>query len=169
MIWTFTMVGSILRGIERHMISQIARTTTLSLLEARDGQRRSMYVLILIFALLCHFPYIIKRPAPPTQNFRDGMPVLAGFVLSDKSVAEDRWLDPLSYSRCSDISQTYFRFPLPDVPSGWKPDPNRVWGKENVSNDRPAASEPTSHSKWKSGISADQVSAVFFAAYYSFQ
>ena len=36
----------------------------------------------------------VKRVPPKsltTQTFRDGRPVLKGFVLSDKPVAEDRW------------------------------------------------------------------------------
>ncbi|KAF7345375.1 G-patch domain [Mycena venus] len=79
-------------------------------------------------------------PASSTQTFHDGKPVLAGFVLSDKPVAEDRW------------------FPLPDIPKGWKPDPKRVWDKEN--SQQPEASSQTSpekSEKWsKTGISADQ-------------
>jgi G patch domain-containing protein 1 len=35
--------------------------------------------------------HILKRPASSLTTFRDGKPVLAGFVLSDKPVAEDRW------------------------------------------------------------------------------
>jgi len=36
--------------------------------------------------------YITKRAASSVQTFRDGTPVLSGFVLSDKPVAEDQWL-----------------------------------------------------------------------------
>ncbi|KDR80804.1 hypothetical protein GALMADRAFT_135911 [Galerina marginata CBS 339.88] len=75
-----------------------------------------------------------------TQYLRDGRLVLAGFVLSNEPVAEDRW------------------FPVPDVPSGWKPNPRRLWAvdKENVET---LASPPDdqSHVQWKkSKISADQ-------------
>jgi G patch domain-containing protein 1 len=35
--------------------------------------------------------HVLKRPASSLTTFRDGKPVLAGFVLSDKPVAEDRW------------------------------------------------------------------------------
>ncbi|KAJ7493214.1 hypothetical protein B0H11DRAFT_952568 [Mycena galericulata] len=78
--------------------------------------------------------------APPSsaETFHDGKPVLAGFVLSAKPVAEDRW------------------FPLPDIPKGWKADPKRVWDKEN-SQAPEAPSQPAVPGKWsKSGISADQ-------------
>jgi G patch domain-containing protein 1 len=34
---------------------------------------------------------IHKRPSSSIQHFRDGRPVLAGFILSDQPVAEDRW------------------------------------------------------------------------------
>ncbi|RDB18586.1 G patch domain-containing protein 1 [Hypsizygus marmoreus] len=77
------------------------------------------------------------RPASSTSYFRDGQPVLVGFVLSDKPVAEDRL------------------FPLPDVPKGWAPDPRRVWdinNKENIGQ-RVAPNIP---GKWDSRISADE-------------
>ncbi|KAJ7138800.1 hypothetical protein C8R46DRAFT_1168247 [Mycena filopes] len=77
----------------------------------------------------------VKAPASSPYTFHDGKPVLAGFVISEKPVAEDRW------------------FPLPDIPRGWKPDPKRVWDKEN-------AQEPESQAppeKWsRNRISADQ-------------
>nr|GAT51423.1 G-patch domain [Mycena chlorophos] len=74
------------------------------------------------------------RPAGSTHNFQDGRPVLAGFVLSDKPVSEDRW------------------FPLPEVPPGWKPDPKRVWNKENVEESDASMQEGASRNKF----SADQ-------------
>ncbi|KAJ7860476.1 hypothetical protein B0H14DRAFT_3863818 [Mycena olivaceomarginata] len=79
-------------------------------------------------------------PASSTQTFHDGKPVLAGFVLSDKPVAEDRW------------------FPLADVPKGWKPDPKRVWDKENSQQpDGASQTAPEKSDKWsRTGISADQ-------------
>ncbi|KAJ6606998.1 hypothetical protein B0H10DRAFT_573183 [Mycena sp. CBHHK59/15] len=79
------------------------------------------------------------RPVSSTETFHDGKPVLAGFVLSAKPVAEDRW------------------FPLPDIPKGWKPDPKRIWDKENAPKlDDPSQSSAV-HEKWnKAGISADQ-------------
>ncbi|KAJ7580229.1 hypothetical protein C8J56DRAFT_962576 [Mycena floridula] len=77
-----------------------------------------------------------SRPTP-TDLFHDGTPVLAGFVLSENPVVEDRW------------------FPLPDIPKDWTPNPHRIWnnspGKENID-----AKQPVSHEKWKSTISADQ-------------
>ncbi|KAJ7132341.1 hypothetical protein C8R44DRAFT_773822 [Mycena epipterygia] len=77
------------------------------------------------------------RPASSTDTFHDGKPVLAGFVLSSKPVAEDGW------------------FPLPDIPKGWKPDPKRVWDKENSQKlDDPSQAAPQ---KWsRTGISADE-------------
>ncbi|KAJ7065371.1 hypothetical protein C8F01DRAFT_1125396 [Mycena amicta] len=74
------------------------------------------------------------QPAASTQNFQDGRPVLVGFVLSDKPVAEDRW------------------FPVPDVPQGWKPDPRRVWNKENVQQPEDSSQEAWGRNKF----SADQ-------------
>ncbi|KAI0642017.1 hypothetical protein C8Q79DRAFT_918392 [Trametes meyenii] len=88
-----------------------------------------------------------RVPPGITQAFRDGTPVLKGFVLSGKPVAEDRW------------------FPLPDVPAGWKPNPRRVWeqakNKENLSADqdtqRKGPQPPLSHAAWKSSqLSADE-------------
>ncbi|KAI6006679.1 hypothetical protein F5J12DRAFT_905697 [Pisolithus orientalis] len=77
--------------------------------------------------------------------FRDGTPVLSGFVLSDKPVAEDMW------------------FPIPDVPQGWTPNPKQVWekakaqieDKENVTSIA-VPSQPQTHAQWKSGITPDQ-------------
>ncbi|KAJ6485636.1 hypothetical protein C8R45DRAFT_1062616 [Mycena sanguinolenta] len=79
-------------------------------------------------------------PATSTQTFHDGKPVLVGFVLSDKPVAEDRW------------------FPLPDIPKSWKPNPKRVWDKENSQEPNPASqTAPEKSEKWsRTGISADQ-------------
>ncbi|KAF8316649.1 hypothetical protein DL93DRAFT_2056211 [Clavulina sp. PMI_390] len=55
-----------------------------------------------------------RQPSVPTGIFNDGRPVLTGFALSDKPVAEDTW------------------FKLPDIPKGWKPDPNRVWSASDA-------------------------------------
>ncbi|KAI0675593.1 hypothetical protein C8Q78DRAFT_1005437 [Trametes maxima] len=88
-----------------------------------------------------------RVPPGITQTLRDGTPVLKGFVLSGKPVAEDRW------------------FPLPDVPAGWKPNPRRVWeqakNKENLSTDqdtrKTGPQSPLSHAAWKnSQLSADE-------------
>ncbi|KAK7031616.1 hypothetical protein R3P38DRAFT_821959 [Favolaschia claudopus] len=73
-----------------------------------------------------------------TQIFHDGKPVLAGFVLSDKPVAEDRW------------------FPLADIPKGWSPDPKRVWGKENSQQPETQPPPPKSEKWSRTGISADE-------------
>ncbi|CAA7269265.1 unnamed protein product [Cyclocybe aegerita] len=83
-------------------------------------------------------------PSTSSQYFRDGRPVLAGFVLSDEPVAEDRW------------------FPLPEIPPEWTPNPNRVWekDKENAPVQR-SPPEALPHGKWKrSNISADQRGAM---------
>lgn len=85
------------------------------------------------------------RRGTSRATFQDGTPVLSGFVLSNKPVAEDMW------------------FPIPDVPQGWTPDPKQVWeqtkshinDKENVT---PIAipSKPQTHAQWKAGITPDQ-------------
>jgi len=55
------------------------------------------------------------------------------------------------------------RFPMPELPKGWTPNPKRVWEKEKTgSGDKeneaiPPPSQPQPHAKWKGGISADQV------------
>ncbi|KAI9464648.1 hypothetical protein HD554DRAFT_1242042 [Boletus coccyginus] len=89
-------------------------------------------------------------PTPSTQAnapgiFRDGNPVLPGFKLSEKPVAEDMW------------------FPLPEVPKEWKPNPKAVWEpegatlseKENIPR-FPVPGQPQTHTRWKTGISPDQ-------------
>lgn len=45
-----------------------------------------------------------------------------------------------------------FRFPLPEVPPAWKPDPKRVWAKD--ANKEKAPVDP---SRRQGGITADQV------------
>jgi G patch domain-containing protein 1 len=59
--------------------------------------------------------------------------VLSGFVLSEKTIMEDR------------------QFQLPEIPPGWQPNPRRVWeeNKENISG-REVVQEPMAHGKWKS-------------------
>jgi hypothetical protein len=107
--------------------------------------------------------YIVKRSASSVERFRDGQPVLAGFVLSDKPVAEDRWLVFLMICGITEFTLPSSRFPLPDIPEGWKPDPRRVWDKdkENLKNAE-ISSQPTAHGKRNTGISADQVIRVLF-------
>ena len=56
-----------------------------------------------------------------------------------------------------------FRFPFPDIPPGWTPDPRRVWdadkNKENVDATQ-RRDQPQSHAEWKKNkLSADQVRA----------
>ncbi|KAF5373290.1 hypothetical protein D9615_007371 [Tricholomella constricta] len=83
------------------------------------------------------------RPASSVARFRDGQPVLAGFILSDKPVSDDRW------------------FPLPDVPKGWTPDPRRVWNKYNNKENMSEQREPLKASGgWDSKITADERGAM---------
>jgi hypothetical protein len=61
------------------------------------------------------------------------------------------------------------RYPMPDLPEGWSPNPKRLWekDKENLDtsskkeNDAPSGlvpTQPPSHAQWKTGISANEVS-----------
>lgn len=55
------------------------------------------------------------------------------------------------------------RFPLPDIPNGWTPNPRRVWesNKENREVDSQQLPQgPVDHHAWKTGITADQVCRV---------
>ena len=59
------------------------------------------------------------------------------------------------------IDLFYFRFPLPDIPIGWKPDPRRVWAedKENAQEPPPPPVPAQSHAqRMRPKISAGQVS-----------
>ena len=57
------------------------------------------------------------------------------------------------------------RYPIPDVPKGWKPDPRRVWeNKENVPSAKGKQREdiPKTHAGWKSSLlTADEVRRYF--------
>lgn len=58
------------------------------------------------------------------------------------------------------------RFPLPEIPRGWKPDPKRVWDKENSQKpeDSSQIGQEKPEKKWsRTGISADQASQRYFA------
>ncbi|KAF8141436.1 hypothetical protein EV363DRAFT_1412875 [Boletus edulis] len=89
-------------------------------------------------------------PSPSTHAdapgvFRNGKPVLPGFKLSERPVAEDMW------------------FPLPVVPKGWKPNPEALWEHEKAARDEkeniprfPLPGQPQTHAQWKAGISPDQ-------------
>ena len=61
------------------------------------------------------------------------------------------------------FQQRKCRFPLPDVPPGWTPNPKSLWAsedpeKKNLQSPRPP-SGPEPHGNWmRSNISADQVS-----------
>ncbi|KAI6013557.1 hypothetical protein EDC04DRAFT_2954842 [Pisolithus marmoratus] len=63
--------------------------------------------------------------------FRNGTPVLPGFILSDKPVAEDMW------------------FPMPDETKA------DIKDKENVAQ-IVVPSQPQTHAQWKTGITPDQ-------------
>ena len=57
---------------------------------------------------------------------------------------------------------TICRFPIPDVPKGWTPDPRRVWAadtanKENNSPRFAQASAQQDHHAWMKGMTADEV------------
>ncbi|KAI6097687.1 hypothetical protein EDD16DRAFT_1667733 [Pisolithus croceorrhizus] len=85
------------------------------------------------------------RRGTSRATFQDGTPVLSGFVLSDKPVAEDKW------------------FPIPDVPQGWTPNPSRSGNQAKTqTNDKEnvipiaAPSKPQTHSQWKAGVTPDQ-------------
>ncbi|KAH0836806.1 hypothetical protein J3R83DRAFT_8571 [Lanmaoa asiatica] len=93
--------------------------------------------------------HVLQTQANGPGVFRDGKPVLPGFKLSAKPVAEDMW------------------FPLPEVPKGWKPNPKALWElgratlgeKENIPH-FPVPGQPQAHAQWKIGISPDQRGAV---------
>jgi len=85
--------------------------------------------------------------------------VISGFMVSSQKVSED-----LVYVHCTLRTQlltSEYRFPLPDVPAGWKPDPTRVW-KLDQSVDAPPPPPPPrpQAGNWKSTISADQRGAL---------
>jgi G patch domain-containing protein 1 len=91
--------------------------------------------------------------------------VLPGFALLNEPVVEDKW-SALGFSLTIILMCNFIwfdRFPLPDIPQGWTPNPQRVWSvdadKENVEQSKPPSqSGPLPHEKWRrSGITADQV------------
>lgn len=90
---------------------------------------------------------MVKRSITSAPTiFRDGSQVLTGFILSEKPVMEDAI------------------FPLPGIPPGWKPDPQRVWeaDKENIPK-REVQQAPMPHGKWKSSaMSATEVCVATF-------
>lgn len=92
---------------------------------------------------LCAFQaiYTFKRRTTTYATFNNGLPVLPGFVIAE-AVEGDEW------------------FPGPDVPTGWKPNPKRVWdsdpNKENIQA-QTAKSEPLPHHIWKTGMTAEEV------------
>ncbi|KAF9454369.1 hypothetical protein P691DRAFT_656211 [Macrolepiota fuliginosa MF-IS2] len=73
-----------------------------------------------------------RSTASTSSAFRDGTRVLTGFILSEKPVMEDR------------------RFAFPDIPPGWRPDPQRVLeaNKENIVS-QDTKQDPMPHEKWK--------------------
>ncbi|KAK2464006.1 hypothetical protein APHAL10511_003950 [Amanita phalloides] len=86
-------------------------------------------------------PKTESRRITANTTFSDGLPLLPGFVLADKSETADKW------------------FPSPEVPPGWKPDPKRVWDSDpNKDNVRTQETEsgPLPHHKWKTGMTAEE-------------
>ncbi|KAF8579945.1 DUF1604-domain-containing protein [Ramaria rubella] len=84
-----------------------------------------------------------QRNAIASVTFRDGRPIVSGFVLFEKPLIEERW------------------FPIPDTPKGWVPDPRRVWASDPSSKQDedkmiPPASAPPEHRGWIKGKSADE-------------
>ncbi|KAF8273088.1 hypothetical protein EI94DRAFT_1676992 [Lactarius quietus] len=76
------------------------------------------------------------------QKFSNGLIVLSGFVLSPESGQKDQW------------------FPVPEVPSGWKPDPRRVWQKDpNAEKSEESAPTQAAASK-RQKLTADERGAI---------
>lgn len=58
----------------------------------RTGKARNIEAVSALYCRVTVVVYVLKRSSlSSTTTFRDGRPVLDGFVLSDKPVAEDRW------------------------------------------------------------------------------
>ena len=91
--------------------------------------------------------------------FKSGAPLLPGFVIVDlPTPAPKRY--GCSY-RKGTLKPIASRFDSLEVPEGWKPDPNRVWGStqgEESSNNL-GVNSASSHHQWKAGMSADEVRA----------
>ncbi|KAF9038570.1 hypothetical protein BJ165DRAFT_1531650 [Panaeolus papilionaceus] len=82
-----------------------------------------------------------QEPVVPIKQyfFSDGRPVISGFVVADAPLIEE------------------IKFPIPDIPAGWKPDPKRVWEKENAPPPPPPRPKGMPHAEWKkSQLSATQ-------------
>ncbi|PPQ65162.1 hypothetical protein CVT24_011025 [Panaeolus cyanescens] len=82
-----------------------------------------------------------QEPKAPIKQyfFSDGRPVISGFVVADTPLIEE------------------IQFPIPDIPAGWKPDPTRVWDKENAAPPPPPRPKGMPHAEWKkSQLSATQ-------------
>ncbi|KAG6879940.1 hypothetical protein C0992_009298 [Termitomyces sp. T32_za158] len=81
------------------------------------------------------------QPTGSVAYFRDGQAVLSGFIISQKPVSEDRW------------------FPIPDVPTGWRPNPRRVWEKDKEKENVPSTSRNAPRGR-DSKITADERGAM---------
>jgi G patch domain-containing protein 1 len=97
-------------------------------------------------------------------TFRDGRPIVSGFVLFEMPLIEDRWY-VISIDDFQHCLINTFRFPIPDIPKGWTPDPRRVWAtdtsnKENESAklSHPPPSAPQDRRALMKGKTADEVS-----------
>ncbi|KAH9066795.1 hypothetical protein EDB87DRAFT_1588266 [Lactarius vividus] len=83
-----------------------------------------------------------KAVTTTQQKFSNGMIVLTGFVLSPEPVQKDQW------------------FPIPEVPSGWKPDPRRVWQNDpNVEKSALSTSTREASSR-RQKLTADERGAI---------
>ncbi|KAH8983155.1 hypothetical protein EDB86DRAFT_3106500 [Lactarius hatsudake] len=83
-----------------------------------------------------------KAVTTTQQKFSNGIIVLSGFVLSPEPVQKDQW------------------FPIPEVPSGWKPDPRRVW-QNDLNVEKSAASTSTREpSSRRQKLTADERGAI---------
>ncbi|KZV64668.1 hypothetical protein PENSPDRAFT_757084 [Peniophora sp. CONT] len=72
------------------------------------------------------------------QTFKDGSAVLHGFVLAAAPVTQD------------------MRFPLPDIPTGWKPDPHRVWNAGKANDEPTNTAGARTSTGWRNNLSADE-------------
>lgn len=61
---------------------------------------------------------------------------------------------PTLFMRDTDCSN--LRFPLPEIPPGWKPDPKSVKAQDSAKVATPS-SVKVPNGKWRSHLSADQV------------
>lgn len=107
-----------------------------------------------------------RRPAS-SSTFSDGRPLLPGFVLSDKPVSEDTWWVH-AVGRDHAVGLPSGRFPVPEIPKDWTPDPRRVWSqdvkqedKENVPA-KPSFVHPSRRGAFAVTLTADEVGEIIY-------